>query len=62
MITLIDYGIGNLRSIEKAFEHVGAQVLRTDRAEDVARAERLVLPGVGAFGACVGEVRRRGLE
>ncbi len=62
MITLIDYGIGNLRSIEKAFEHVGAGVRRTDRAEDVARAERLVLPGVGAFGACVGEVRRRGLE
>ncbi len=61
MITVIDYGIGNLRSIEKAFEHVGASVLRTDRPQDIARAERLVLPGVGAFGACIGEVRRQGL-
>ncbi len=62
MITIIDYGIGNLRSIEKAFQHVGAEVLRTDRVEDLARADHLVLPGVGAFGACIDEVRRRGLE
>lgn len=62
MITIIDYGIGNLRSIEKAFERVGQKVLRTDRAEAVAAADHLVLPGVGAFGACVDEVRRRGLE
>ena len=62
MITIIDYGIGNLRSIEKAFQHVGAEVLRTDRADDLARADHLVLPGVGAFGACVDEVRRRNLE
>ena len=62
MITIIDYGIGNLRSIEKAFQHVGAKVLRTDQAEDLARATHLVLPGVGAFGACIDEVRRRRLE
>ena len=62
MITIIDYGIGNLRSIEKAFQHVGVEVLRTDRAEDLARADHLVLPGVGAFGACIDEVRHRGLE
>ncbi|MFQ5569085.1 MAG: imidazole glycerol phosphate synthase subunit HisH [Rhodothermales bacterium] len=62
MVTIIDYGIGNLRSIEKAFQRVGADVLRTDRPEDLARAERLVLPGVGAFGACIDEVRRRQLE
>ncbi len=62
MITIIDYGIGNLRSIEKAFERVGQKVLRTDRAEAVSAADHLVLPGVGAFGACVDEVRRRGLE
>jgi len=62
MITIIDYGIGNLRSIEKAFQRVGAEVLRTDRADDLARADHLVLPGVGAFGACADEVRRRGLE
>lgn len=62
MITIIDYGIGNLRSIEKAFEAVGADVLRSDQREDIERAEKVVLPGVGAFGACAGEIRRRGLE
>lgn len=62
MITVIDYGIGNLRSIEKAFEAVGADVVRSDRAEDIRRADRVVLPGVGAFGACADEIRRRDLE
>lgn len=62
MVTIIDYGIGNLRSIEKAFEEVGASVTRTDDPESVTDAERLVLPGVGAFGACIDEIRRRDLE
>lgn len=62
MITIIDYGIGNLRSIEKAFEAVGAEVLRTDDVEHIARADHLVLPGVGAFGACAREISRRELE
>lgn len=62
MITIIDYGIGNLRSIEKAFQHVGAEVLRTDKADDIVRADHLVLPGVGAFGSCAAEVQRRDLE
>lgn len=62
MITIIDYGIGNLRSIEKAFEAVGADVIRTDREADVRRGDKVVLPGVGAFGACAAEIRRRGLE
>ena len=62
MITIIDYGIGNLRSIEKAFEAVGADVLRTDDPSAIADAERVVLPGVGAFGACADEIRRRDLE
>ena len=62
MITIIDYGIGNLRSIEKAFEAIGADVRRTDQPSDLAEAERLVLPGVGAFGACIDEIRQRGLE
>jgi len=60
-VTIVDYGIGNLRSIEKAFEAVGARVTRTDDPADVLAAERVVLPGVGAFGACVAEIRRRGL-
>jgi glutamine amidotransferase len=62
MVTTIDYGIGNLRSIEKAFQKVGAEVLRTDDPQAVLDAERLVLPGVGAFGACIDEIRQRDLE
>ncbi len=62
MVALIDYGIGNLRSMEKALLMVGADVVRTDRVDDIERADRVVLPGVGAFGACAAEIRRRGLE
>lgn len=61
MVTIIDYGIGNLRSIEKAFERVDVQVRRTDDPSLVADAERLVLPGVGAFGACMNEIQSRDL-
>ncbi|HHP7237647.1 imidazole glycerol phosphate synthase subunit HisH [Longibacter sp.] len=62
MVTIIDYGIGNLRSIEKAFQAVGADVLRTDDPDAIAVAERLVLPGVGAFGSCINEIRSREVE
>lgn len=62
MITIIDYGIGNLRSMEKALEKVGATVQRTDDRDAVANADRLILPGVGAFGACINEIRSRDLE
>ncbi len=63
MITIIDYGIGNLRSMEKALAAVGADVCRTDDPDAVLKADKVVLPGVGAFGACAGEIRRRdGLE
>lgn len=62
MVTIIDYGIGNLRSIEKALQRVGAEVLRTDDPDSVRNADRLVLPGVGAFGACIDEIRDRDLE
>ncbi len=62
MVTIIDYGIGNLRSIEKAFERVDVEVRRTDDADAIRNASRLVLPGVGAFGACIEEIRRRNLE
>jgi len=61
MTTLIDYGIGNLRSLAKAFAAAGVEVVRTDDADRIAEAERLVLPGVGAFGACAAELRARGL-
>ncbi|PSQ97227.1 MAG: imidazole glycerol phosphate synthase subunit HisH [Bacteroidetes bacterium SW_9_63_38] len=62
MVTIIDYGIGNLRSIEKAVQRVGAEARRTDEADALRSAERLILPGVGAFGACANEIQSRGLE
>ncbi|PEN15224.1 imidazole glycerol phosphate synthase subunit HisH [Longibacter salinarum] len=62
MVTIVDYGIGNLRSVEKAFHAVGAEVLRTDDPDTIGQAERLVLPGVGAFGACINEIRSREVE
>jgi glutamine amidotransferase len=61
MVTIVDYGSGNLRSVQKAFEHLGAVATITDDPEVVAAAERLVLPGVGAFGDAMRELRRRDL-
>lgn len=62
MIAVLDYGIGNLRSAEKALQHLGADAALTDDAAAVDRADAVVLPGVGAFGACMAALRRSGLE
>jgi glutamine amidotransferase len=51
MITIIDCGVNNLRSVQKAFEHLGYKTQVTRSPNEIARAEKLVLPGVGAFGA-----------
>jgi imidazole glycerol-phosphate synthase subunit HisH len=48
-VALVDYGMGNRRSVEKALEHVGARVARTADHHEIAAAEAIVLPGVGAF-------------
>jgi glutamine amidotransferase len=56
MIVIIDYGMGNLRSVEKGFLKVGADVKVTNRAEDVNNAAGVVLPGVGAFKDCMREL------
>lgn len=61
MIALIDYGIGNLRSVEKAFNAVGAQVELTDNPALIGTADQIVLPGVGAFGDGMAGLRDRGL-
>ncbi len=61
MIAIIDYGIGNLRSVEKAFRHVGADVLVTGDPQAVRAARALVLPGVGAFGDGMAQLKARGL-
>ena len=61
MIAIIDYGVGNLFSVEKAFAKLGAEVLVTDDAAVIERADKIVLPGVGAFGDCMENLTRSGL-
>jgi len=61
MISIINCGINNLRSVEKAFEHLGHAVTVAETPDDIARASRLVLPGVAAFGATMDAMRTAGL-
>lgn len=61
MIAIIDYGMGNLRSVQKGFEQVGYEALVTDEPEKLAEATALVLPGVGAFSAAIKRLREAGL-
>lgn len=58
MIRIVDYGMGNLRSVQKALELLGAQVSFTRDPNEVAGAEKLILPGVGAFGAAMANLER----
>ena len=62
VIAVLDYGIGNLRSAEKALQKVGADARLTRDPAFVASADAVVLPGVGAFGACMDALRGAGLE
>ena len=61
-VAVLDYGIGNLRSAQKALERVGADAVLTSDASVVSAADAVVLPGVGAFGACMNALRDVGLE
>jgi len=61
VIVIVDYGMGNLRSVQKALERVGSAAEVSDRPDVVARADRLVVPGVGAFGDAMAALRQRGL-
>lgn len=61
-IAVIDYGIGNLRSAQKALQHVGADARLTADPGEIATADGVVLPGVGAFGPCLEALRATGLE
>ena len=60
-VVVVDYGMGNLRSVAKALERVGAEVVVSARPQDVKTAGKLVLPGVGAFAAAMAELRQRSL-
>ena len=62
MIGVLDYGIGNLRSAEKALQHLGADARLVADPDEAAGADALVLPGVGAFGPCARALRDSGLE
>lgn len=60
-LSIVDYGAGNLRSVQKAFEHVGVDAAITRDPEEVVAACALVLPGVGAFGSAMEQLERQGL-
>ena len=62
MIAVLDYGIGNLRSAQKALEKVGAEAVLVTEAADAKAADGVVLPGVGAFGRCMEALRASGLD
>jgi glutamine amidotransferase len=61
-VAIIDYGVGNLRSVEKAFAATGCAAVVSDDERVLRAAERLVLPGVGAFRACMNGLKGRGFD
>ncbi|OUQ56012.1 imidazole glycerol phosphate synthase subunit HisH [Tyzzerella sp. An114] len=62
MIAIIDYGMGNLRSVQKAFEFVGYDAIVTDDINKIRQADKIVLPGVGAFGDAIKTIREKHID
>lgn len=62
MITIVDYQMGNLRSVQKSLQQVGAEAIVSADKQVIAKADKLVLPGVGGFGEAIAELRQRDLE
>lgn len=62
MIAIIDYGVGNLFSLQSSFSHIGQQAVVTSDPEVLDKADRLVLPGVGAFEDAVAKLRASGMD
>ena len=62
MVTIIDYDAGNIKSVEKAFDYLGAKTVVSRDPEDIYRGDHVVLPGVGAFGDAMNRIREYGLE
>ncbi|MCK9594199.1 MAG: imidazole glycerol phosphate synthase subunit HisH [Candidatus Omnitrophica bacterium] len=62
MIAIIDYGMGNIHSVKKALDAMGAKTVVTNKAEDIKKAAKVVLPGVGAFGDAMAEIEKQGLS
>jgi len=61
MIGIVDYDIGNLRSVQKAVQHVGGEAVFVRTPEEITQVDALVLPGVGAFGDCVRSLAKSGM-
>jgi glutamine amidotransferase len=61
MIGIVDYSIGNLRSVQKAFQHVGGEAIFVHTPEEISKVDALVLPGVGNFGDCVRSLAKSGM-
>ncbi len=62
MVAIIDYDAGNIKSVEKAFEYLGADTVVTRDPKEIIKGDRVVLPGVGAFGDAMNRIREYGLE
>ena len=62
MISIINYGVGNLFSLKSSLNYIGADVKVTDSAEDLREADRIILPGVGAFSDAIEKLRATGLD
>ncbi len=61
MVAIVDYGVGNLFSLKSSFAAIGADIIVTDNADELRRAERIILPGVGAFEDAAKKLRESGL-
>ena len=62
MIAIIDYGVGNLFSLKSSFARIGAETVVTDDPAVIRTADKILLPGVGAFGDAISKLRERGLD
>jgi glutamine amidotransferase len=61
MLTIVDYGVGNLASIRNMLKKIGVEALISSKAEDILAADKLILPGVGAFDTCAEKLQQSGL-
>ena len=62
MVAIVDYGVGNLFSLKSSFAAIGAEIVVTDSPEVLKNADRIILPGVGAFGDAAEKLRQTGLD
>lgn len=62
MIAIIDYGMGNLRSVQKAFEYLGNKAVITQQPSEIQKADKVVLPGVGAFRDAMQTIKQKGID